>query len=54
MGAIGSMTIGMMTRTARGHTGRQLLTGKTETLAYTLIMLAAVAAMKMTKIMASV
>jgi uncharacterized protein involved in response to NO len=43
VGAIGGLTLGMMTRTARGHTGRPLQTGAIETLFYTLVMCAAVA-----------
>ena len=42
IGAIGGMIIGMMTRTARGHTGRPLIASKTEVLAYLLVHLAAV------------
>ena len=42
IGAIGGLTIGMMTRTARGHTGRPLHVGPLEVLAYALVMLAAV------------
>ncbi len=41
VGAIGGMTIGMMTRTARGHTGRPLKAGTTETAMFLLIQLAA-------------
>jgi uncharacterized protein involved in response to NO len=41
VGAIGGMTLGMMTRTARGHTGRALEAGGGETAAYVLIQLAA-------------
>jgi uncharacterized protein involved in response to NO len=41
-GAIGSMVIGMMTRTALGHTGRKLVAGKTEVACYTLVAGAAV------------
>ena len=41
-GAIGSMTLGMMTRTARGHTGRQLVADKFELAMFVLIQLAAV------------
>ncbi|MBP8019018.1 MAG: NnrS family protein, partial [Hylemonella sp.] len=41
-GAIGSMVIGMMTRTALGHTGRKLVAGKTEVACYTLVATAAV------------
>jgi len=42
-GAIGGMTIGMMTRTARGHTGRPLEAGVAEVCAYVLIHAAALA-----------
>ncbi|MDS4014564.1 MAG: NnrS family protein [Candidatus Accumulibacter sp.] len=41
IGAIGGMTLGMMTRTARGHSGRPLVAGRTELAAYLLIQLAA-------------
>ena len=41
-GAIGGMTIGMMTRTARGHTGRPLLVSRLEVAAYLLVVGAAV------------
>jgi len=41
-GAIGGMVIGMMTRTALGHTGRKLLAGKTEVACYALVAAAAV------------
>jgi uncharacterized protein involved in response to NO len=43
IGVIGGMTIGMMTRTARGHTGRPLKTDNFEVAMYVLVMLAAVA-----------
>jgi len=43
VGAIGGLTIGMMTRTARGHTGRPLLASPLETICYQLVQLAAVA-----------
>lgn len=43
VGAIGGMTIGMMTRTARGHTARPLSVGRPELAAYVLVQLAAVA-----------
>jgi uncharacterized protein involved in response to NO len=43
VGALGGITIGMMTRTARGHTGRPLQTGAAETAAYVLVMAAGVA-----------
>jgi uncharacterized protein involved in response to NO len=42
VGAIGGLTLGMMTRTARGHTGRPLETGAAETLSYALVMAAAI------------
>jgi len=42
IGAIGGMTIGMMTRTARGHTGRPLTAGRAEIACYVLVALAAV------------
>ena len=42
IGAIGGMTIGMMTRTARGHTGRPLVADRFEVLCYALVVLAAV------------
>ncbi len=42
VGAIGGMTLGMMTRTARGHTGRTLQAGLLETACYSLVQLAAV------------
>jgi uncharacterized protein involved in response to NO len=41
-GAIGSMVIGMMTRTALGHTGRKLVAGAAEVTCYALIAAAAV------------
>jgi uncharacterized protein involved in response to NO len=41
IGAMGGMIIGMMTRTARGHTGRQLVASRWEVTAYALVMLAA-------------
>ena len=41
VGAIGGMTIGMMTRTARGHTGRLLEADHWEVAAYALIAVAA-------------
>jgi uncharacterized protein involved in response to NO len=41
VGAIGGLTLGMMTRTARGHTGRPLETGGMETTAYVLVHLGA-------------
>lgn len=42
VGVIGGLTLGMMTRTARGHTGRALAAGRTETLIYGLVLVAAV------------
>ena len=41
IGAIGGLTIGMMTRTARGHTARPLTAGAGEVTAYVLVQLAA-------------
>jgi uncharacterized protein involved in response to NO len=41
VGAVGGMIIGMMTRTARGHTGRPLRAGRPEVAAYVLVPLAA-------------
>jgi len=41
VGAIGGMTIGMMTRTARGHTGRPLAADQFEVICYVLVALAA-------------
>ena len=41
VGAIGGLTIGMMTRTARGHTGRLLRADRWEVLAYLAIIGAA-------------
>ena len=41
VGATGGLIIGMITRTARGHTGRPLKVGGIEIAAYTLMMLAA-------------
>jgi uncharacterized protein involved in response to NO len=43
VGAIGGLTLGMMTRTARGHTGRPLDTGHAELWAYMLVQAAAFA-----------
>ena len=43
VGAIGGLTLGMMTRTARGHTGRPLQVGRLEIAAYVLVQLAAFA-----------
>ncbi len=42
VGATGGLIIGMITRTARGHTGRMLHASKPEVLAYALVMAAAV------------
>ena len=42
VGATGGLIIGMVTRTARGHTGRPLAVSKPEVLAYGLVMSAAV------------
>jgi uncharacterized protein involved in response to NO len=42
IGAIGGLTIGMMTRTARGHTGRPLTADGFEVTCYVLVQLAAV------------
>ena len=41
-GAIGGMIIGMITRTALGHTGRKLIAGRAEVICYTLVGAAAV------------
>ncbi len=41
IGAIGGLTIGMMTRTARGHTGRPLTADGFEVICYVLVQLAA-------------
>lgn len=41
LGATGGLIIGMMTRTARGHTGRSARPGALETLAFALVMAAA-------------
>ena len=43
VGAIGGLTLGMMTRTARGHTARPLQVGTAEIAAYVLVQLAALA-----------
>ncbi len=43
VGAIGGLTLGMMTRTARGHTARPLDAGRAEVAAYVLVQAAAVA-----------
>jgi len=42
IGAIGGMTIGMMTRTARGHSGRPLVADGFEVTCYVLVQVAAV------------
>jgi uncharacterized protein involved in response to NO len=42
IGVIGGMTIGMMTRTARGHTGRPLIADRYEIACYVLVQIAAV------------
>ncbi|MBI4207770.1 MAG: NnrS family protein [Betaproteobacteria bacterium] len=41
VGAIGGLTLGMMTRTARGHTARPLVAGRAEVAAYVLVHAAA-------------
>ncbi|MBL8278121.1 MAG: NnrS family protein [Pelomonas sp.] len=41
VGAAGGLIIGMMTRTARGHTGRPLLADRYETACYLLVLMAA-------------
>jgi uncharacterized protein involved in response to NO len=41
VGAVGGLVIGMITRTARGHTGRALKVSGAEVTAYALVMLAA-------------
>lgn len=41
-GAVGGIILGMMTRTARGHTGRPLSVGPTEVVAYVLVHMSAV------------
>lgn len=41
VGATGGLIIGMLTRTARGHTGRPLQASRAEVLAYVLVMFAA-------------
>jgi uncharacterized protein involved in response to NO len=41
VGAIGGLTLGMMTRVARGHTGRPLTAGRAEIIAYALVQIAA-------------
>jgi uncharacterized protein involved in response to NO len=43
VGAIGMLVIGMMTRTARGHTGRPLVAGRAEVVCYVLVLLSALA-----------
>jgi uncharacterized protein involved in response to NO len=43
VGAIGGLTLGMMTRTSLGHTGRPLETGRAELFCYVAIQLAALA-----------
>lgn len=43
IGGIGALTIGMMTRTARGHTGRPLVADRADVVCYVLMMIAAVA-----------
>ena len=42
VGATGGLIIGMVTRTARGHTGRPLVVSRLEVAAYALVMVAAV------------
>jgi len=42
VGAIGGLTLGMMTRVARGHTGRPLRSDRLEVAAYVLVQLAAI------------
>ncbi len=42
VGAIGGMTVGMMTRTGRGHTGRALVADPAEVLCFVLVAIAAV------------
>jgi len=42
VGAIGGLTMGMMTRTSRGHTGRPLLAGRAERFCYIAMQIAAV------------
>jgi uncharacterized protein involved in response to NO len=43
VGAVGGMIIGMITRTARGHTGLPLRVGRAEVVAYVFVHLAAIA-----------
>lgn len=42
IGATGGLIMGMITRTAMGHTGRKLIAGPVETTAYALVQLAAI------------
>jgi uncharacterized protein involved in response to NO len=42
IGGIGGLTLGMMSRTARGHTGRPLVADHADVACYLLVMLAAV------------
>lgn len=42
VGAVGGLVIGMMTRTARGHTGRPLRADRYETACYVMVLLSAV------------
>jgi uncharacterized protein involved in response to NO len=42
VGAIGTLTLGMMTRTARGHTGRPLVADRVDIACYALVLAAAV------------
>jgi len=42
IGVIGGMTIGMMTRTARGHTGRSIVADRGETVCFALVQAAAI------------
>jgi uncharacterized protein involved in response to NO len=42
IGGIGGLTIGMMTRTARGHTGRPLLADRRDIACYGLVLMAAI------------
>ena len=53
LGATGGLIIGMVTRTARGHTGRSLVPSRTEILAYRLVMLAAVSRVAASLLVAS-
>ena len=41
IGAIGGLVIGMITRTARGHTGRPLVASRIDVISYALVLLAA-------------